>query len=120
VKTATVVTATEYRVEESAWGSLTMFVSGAQWNAEFLSVGRCVIKPGCANPRHYHPNCEEVIHLLQGHVLHEIGDGSAVELFAGDTISVPTGVPHSARNLDDTDAILHVSFSSAERKAVTL
>ena len=37
---------------------------------------------------------------------------------AGDVVSIPTGVVHNARNIGTEDAILAISFSSADRLAV--
>jgi len=34
----------------------------------------------------------------------------------GDVITLPTGLPHNARNLGDSDAVLLVTFSSADRQ----
>jgi quercetin dioxygenase-like cupin family protein len=100
------------------WGSLTWFASAELGNADGLTVGRCVIRPGKANPRHRHPNCEEVLHVLAGRVAHEIGDGTEAEMGPGDTVTAPAGVPHCARNVGDVDAVLMVCFSSAQRQVL--
>ena len=114
---AIVVTNADYRVEETPWGSLTWFVSAGQGSSSALTVGRCVINPGCANPRHYHPNCEEVLHVLEGEILHGIGD-TEVRMSPGDTISLPAELPHNARNVGAGNAVLLICFSSAERQTV--
>jgi quercetin dioxygenase-like cupin family protein len=36
----------------------------------------------------------------------------------GDAISIPPNFKHQARNIGDEDAILHISFSSADRQTV--
>jgi quercetin dioxygenase-like cupin family protein len=87
-------------------------------NAGELTVGRCEIRPGCANPRHRHPNCEEVLHVLQGRIAHTAEGGSEVELLPGDSISIPAGVAHNARNLGGETAVLTISFSSANRETI--
>ncbi len=115
---AKVMTPEAYAVDVTPWGSLTWFVSKALGNSDTLTVGRCLIHPGCANPVHVHPNCDEVLHVLQGRVRHSMGDAHAVEMAVGDTISVPMGLAHNATNIGDEDAICLISFSSAERKTL--
>jgi quercetin dioxygenase-like cupin family protein len=104
-------------VEPQSWGTLIWMVSGKQESSETMTVGRCHISPGMANPRHYHPNCDEVLHLIDGTIEHSAGD-DLVTLRAGDTISIPANVWHNARNIGDGEAVMLISFSSAHREAV--
>lgn len=97
------------------WGRLTWFASGSLGNSSAMTVGLCEISPGAANPRHVHPNCEEVLHVLRGRIVHTLGDEEVV-LEAGDTIAVPPLVAHNARNVGEEVAELLVAFSSAERQ----
>ena len=98
------------------WGALTWFANARQGNCREMTVGRCVIKPGCANPLHSHPNCTEVLVVLAGRIAHRIEGGAEIEMGPGDVITLPTGLPHNARNLGDSDAVLLVTFSSADRQ----
>lgn len=98
-------------------GALTWFASRQLGNSEAMTVGRATLPPGGMNPRHYHPNCEEVLHVLHGKILHTMGDDEDT-LSSGDTITIPAGVVHNARNLGDTDALLLICFSSADRETV--
>ena len=98
------------------WGHLTWFASDALGNSDEMTVGKCVIKPGYENPLHSHPNCSEVLTVLQGRIMHTIEDGREVELAEGDVISLPVDLPHKARNIGEDDAILFIAFSSAERE----
>ena len=54
---------------------------------------------------------------LQGHIMHIMNDVT-VDMRAGDVVSIPRGVMHNARNIGTEDAILMVSFSSADRLVV--
>ncbi len=108
----------DYRVITEKWGQLTWFVSAAQGNCTSMTVGQAIIKPGMGNPRHMHPNCDEVLHVIQGTVLHSLEDGKQVKLSAGDTITIPMGIAHNAKNIGTEDAVMIISFSSANRKAV--
>lgn len=107
-----------YETSEHAWGSLTWFVSGGQGNSTALTVGKCIINPGCANPRHYHPNCEEVLHVLTGTIAHTLDGEHRVIMQPGDTITIPPNVVHHAQNVGEEAALLLICFSSGERQAV--
>ncbi|MGH3165499.1 MAG: cupin domain-containing protein [Trebonia sp.] len=106
-------------VEEKDWGRLVWMVSGALGNSKTMTVGKCFITPGCANPPHYHPNCDEVLHVLRGHIEHRVDD-EYVEMTVGDTISIPSGRVHNARNIGTEEAEFVISFSAADRKVVDM
>jgi len=101
---------------EAAWGTLTWHASAALGNSTQVTVGTCVIHPGDANPRHSHPNCTEILTVRQGTVLHSIGSQPPVTLYEGDTITVPQGMVHNARNTGCIDAELRIVFTSADRQ----
>jgi quercetin dioxygenase-like cupin family protein/type 1 glutamine amidotransferase len=105
------------RVIEYPWGQLIWYTSSELKNSNTMTVGQAVIKPGRENPRHYHPNCDEVLHVLRGHILNSIGD-KTVEMRSGDTISIPMGLKHNAKNIGTEDAVLEISFSSADRQTI--
>ena len=83
-----------------------------------MTVGKCVLRPGQQNPRHYHPNCDEVLHVVSGTIVQYLEDGRAETMHAGDTVSIPAGVHHSAKNIGSEDAVLFIAFSSAHRQVV--
>lgn len=105
-------------IETVGWnGHLVWMVSGALGNSDKLTVGRCYIEPGGANPRHYHPNCDEVLHVIQGRLRHTAGD-EVVEMGPGDTISIPANVVHNATNIGEEEAVMVISFSTPDRQTV--
>ena len=95
------------------WGSLMWLASDALTGSG-ITVGRVTIKPGCANPRHAHDSCEEVLYLLQGQLSHSIGD-ETIDLVAGDTLVVPPGVMHHAVNHGEVDAEMIVAYNNGTR-----
>src|SRR5207245_599423 len=97
------------------WGQITWVVSRSLKNSTTLTVGRVFIKAGAGNPVHRHPNCDEVLHVLRGRIEHTLGKTTFV-LNAGDTISIPAGVWHNAKTLDDAAAEMIICFSSADRE----
>lgn len=106
-----------YQVERMPWGQLVWMVAGRLNNSATMTVGRCHIEPGRENPRHHHPNCDEVLYVLQGAIEHSAGD-SVVGMWAGDTISIPAGVVHNARNVGVDEAVFVISFNSADRHTI--
>jgi quercetin dioxygenase-like cupin family protein len=65
----------------SGWESLQALVS---------------FEPGASFPRHKHPG-EELIYVTQGTIEYEV-DGKTVTVSAGQTLFIPYGVVHAARN----------------------
>ena len=115
MKEAVVLKANEAVVEEFDWGRLYWFASGKLGNSDKMTIGKCIIKPGYENPRHKHSNCQEVLHVLAGKILHYVED-KYFQMSSGDTITIPSGLLHSAKNTGSEDAILMIAFSSAERQ----
>ena len=117
IDAAIVVPAVNNQVVQYPWGHLTWYVSRELKNSDTMTVGEAVIKPGRENPRHFHPNCDEVLHVIKGHILQTMGDRS-VEMNEGDTVSIPAGIHHNAKNIGTEDAVLAISFSSATRQVI--
>lgn len=101
------------RIDED-WGSLTWLASQQIGNVQDLTLGRVVIKKGQSNPRHCHPDCEEVLYLLSGRLAHSLGAQTLV-LEAGDTLAIAAGTFHHAVNIGDGDADTIVAYSSGVR-----
>jgi quercetin dioxygenase-like cupin family protein/type 1 glutamine amidotransferase len=99
------------------WGELQWFASRPLGNSTTMTVGQATISPGKFNPPHWHPNCDEILHVVSGHIMHRVGD-KEYEMRAGDTVVIPQGTIHNARNIGNEDAVLMVSFNSADRVAI--
>lgn len=110
--------ADEVEVIETEWGSLQWLVSGASGLSSEMTLGRVTIKPGKANPLHIHPNCEEILYVQQGAIEHSLPGGGTTSLGAGDAIVIPPGVPHQARNVGTSLAVLVVAFSDPWRQTI--
>jgi quercetin dioxygenase-like cupin family protein len=105
------------KVVEMPWGRLRWYTSAELKNSRTMTTGVAIISPGKSNPRHLHPNCDEVLHVVSGKISHTMNEVT-VEMHAGDTVSIPQGVLHNATNIGSEDAVLAISFSSAYREAV--
>lgn len=109
-----IVRASEAQNEPVPWGKLVWFASRPLGNSTTMTVGQATVSVGTQNPPHWHPNTDEVLYVLQGHIMHRVGD-QEYEMRAGDTVSIPAGTIHNARNIGTEDAVLMVSFNSADR-----
>lgn len=96
-----------------SWGTLTWLANGGVTGSS-ITVGRVVIYKGAQNPRHSHPNCEEVLYLLTGRLIHSVGD-EKVTLNAGDTLVISAGVFHNALSVGNVDADMVVTYSTGLR-----
>lgn len=114
---AAVVRAKDQQELEQEWGKIIWYVSGPLGNSEALTTGVAIIAPGKANPRHFHPNTDEVLHVLSGRIRHTMNDVT-VEMGPGDTVSIPRGVYHNATNLGSEPAVLAISFNTAWREVI--
>ena len=117
-KNATIVRADTVETTEHEWGRVAFFASGTVGHAQEQSFGRCEIKPGRSLPKHYHPNCSEVVHVAQGIITHTIEDDRIETLREGDTVIVPRNFAHQAINIGDETAVLLISFSAPTREFV--
>jgi mannose-6-phosphate isomerase-like protein (cupin superfamily)/type 1 glutamine amidotransferase len=111
------LTRTDALVQAQPWGKLEWLASRELGNSLFMTVGIATIKPGKENPVHSHPNCDEIMHVLQGHIMNRVGD-KEYEMSAGDTITIPEGTPHNSRNIGKEDAVLSISYNSADRISI--
>lgn len=114
-----ILTPEKTKTENQPWGSLTWYASKELGNSSFATTGICRIKQNAENPRHMHPNCEEILYVLEGEIVHSYGeDLNAVTMSGGSAITIPPGIFHNARNAGDCEAVLLITFSSAERQTV--
>lgn len=82
-----------------------------------LTVGLAIFDAGKSNAEHIHPNCEEIVYVLEGEVEHTLG-GQRTTLRAGDLIVVPRNVPHRLLNSGSAPVRACIVFSAPDRKFV--
>lgn len=104
--------------EDFDWGSLIWYASAKLDNSKAMTLGKCIIKPGKSNPLHYHPNCEEILLVTEGTIVHTFEGMEDFIMHPGDSITIPRNVQHHAVNIGDEDAIMHISFSSNQRETI--
>lgn len=64
---------------------------------------RVDLDPGVTAPKHKHPG-EEIIYVIEGTIEYQLEGKPPVTLKAGDVLFIPLGVPHSAKNIGQTNA----------------
>jgi quercetin dioxygenase-like cupin family protein len=95
------------------WGSLRWLFDGERTPGAEMTLGVVEIAAGATNPRHFH-DCEEVLYLVEGELLHAIGS-EWVRMQAGDAIRLPKGTPHQARNVGGGVARMIVAYDAPFR-----
>ena len=60
---------------------------------ERQSLAEATLPPGAMTQAHYHPNTEEIYHILSGGALMRI-EGDERSVVPGDGIAIPAGSPH--------------------------
>lgn len=59
---------------------------------------RVELAPGVSSARHWHPG-EEIVYVLEGSLEYQLEDQPPVTLKAGDVLSIPAGMTHTAKNV---------------------
>ncbi len=70
-------------------------------NTETMTIAWITLAKGAVVPRHAHPN-EQIATVLEGRLRFLIGDGSALEAAAGESVALESGVPHEVEALEDS------------------
>ena len=68
-----------------------------------MMITHVYLKKGCVVPRHQHEN-EQITYVLDGALRFRLGpDGEQqVDVHAGEVLTIPSNLPHSAEALEDT------------------
>jgi mannose-6-phosphate isomerase-like protein (cupin superfamily) len=106
-------------VEKSQWGTLQWICSAKLSPGAAQTLGLAQVYPGKTNVLHYHPNCEEVLHVLSGSGVQSV-DGRLIQLKPGMTIRIPAGARHQLANPGFEPLMTVISFSAGDRQTVFL
>ena len=102
---------------ELPWGYLQWLYSGVLFGDAQQTFGYVELNPGAQNARHFHPNSDEVLFLLEGEIAHSLGEGR-YRLTAGMAIHILHGRANHAINTGTTIAWMVVAFPTADRQVV--
>lgn len=70
------------------------------WGEQSM-LARIILRKGAIVPRHSHAN-EQITYILEGALRFTLDDGQIITVRAGETLVIPTGLPHAAEALEDT------------------
>ena len=101
-------------LEKFPWGEIRWI-----WNSKIdgdaeQTLGHVIIYPGKKNTFHAHPNCEELLYVLEGECDHWVDD-EVYHLKKGMLIFIPEGADHYAINTGDEVFEAVISYSSPDR-----
>ena len=79
---------------------LKWLVTENNLGSRYVTFGRTVFAPGgsAQHALHRHPNAEEVMLVLRGHI-EAITGNETMQMGPGDVCYIPQGAPHSHKNL---------------------
>lgn len=92
-----------------SFGALRIVCDAASAGATRLLMLEGEFLPGQGDPFHFHPDQEEIIHVLEGRVEQWLGRERRI-LGPGDATFAPPGVIHGAWNAGETPARLLAIF----------
>ena len=69
------------------------------WGQQIM-LARVLLKKGCIVPEHSHPN-EQLTYIVEGALKFWI-DGQEITVHSGETLCIPSNMPHKAEALEDT------------------
>ncbi len=103
--------------EPMEWGTVRWLARQDDPPGAEMTVAVAAFAAGKGNVEHIHPDCEEIVYVLEGAVMHTLDD-EVTTLHAGDIIIVPRGVPHQLAATGGADARAFIVFSSPDRQFV--
>ncbi len=68
-----------------------------------LTVARIYLRKGAVVPMHQHES-EQVVNILEGRLRFDV-DGETLDVAAGESLVLPSNVPHQATAVEDTVAL---------------
>jgi quercetin dioxygenase-like cupin family protein len=78
----------------------------AQQTNNNISIFEEVTAPGFGPPLHSHLAQLEIFHIIRGRHKFRLGD-QEIEAGPGDCVFIPAGVPHTFKNIDSKDGLIH-------------
>ncbi len=106
-------------VEKFPWGTLQWLCNERMSPGAEQTFGISEILPGEKNPLHYHPNCEELLYVVQGTGRQSYND-AMIDLKPGSLIRIPVGIRHNIINTGPEVLRCIIIFSTGERRTVFL
>jgi quercetin dioxygenase-like cupin family protein len=92
-------------LQYTPWSSVPLEMLNPQFQRQFvvgqeIMLARVLMKKGCIVPEHSHHN-EQLTYILEGALKFWI-DGKEIVVRAGETLCIPSNMPHKAEAMEDT------------------
>ena len=98
------------------WGKLEWYAR-KNLNGTDITLGFCYINPKMENAMHSHPNCDEVLYVVKGSIIHRL-NGEELAMNEGDSLLITQGAVHNAFNTGSTEAVLSIAFTTGNRETM--
>lgn len=90
------------------WNEITVeqmnpLVTRQAMHCDSLTIARLALKRDAVVPRHHHPN-EQITNVLSGRLLF-VFDDDTIEVASGESLQIPSGIPHQVLALEDSEAL---------------
>lgn len=94
---------THHRWEDVPLEYVTPFIDRKLITGDAMMIGQIFLKKGSIVPRHQHHN-EQITYVLDGALRFLLGEAQDREVIvrAGEVLTIPPHLPHSAEALEDT------------------
>ena len=102
------------RVQDSPRARMEWLIDDSLVESAGVSVARMTLAEGMLSEAHRHPNCNEVIHLIDGRIEQRV-EAQRYAMAPGDTCFVPRGSLHQSLNLGPGEAVMIVTYSEGQR-----
>src|SRR4051812_21968877 len=95
--------ATHYRWSELPREELSATIGRRLITGNSMMIAQVYLAKGAIVPKHSHHN-EQITYILEGVLRFRLGDDESevVDVAAGDVLTIPAHVPHTAEALEDT------------------
>jgi len=108
---------TDTVVDPFPWGRLEWYARKSL-NGTNITTGFCYLDPKMENAMHSHPNCDEILCVLEGSIIHRL-NGEEIEMNKGDSLVIPQGAVHNALNTSDQETVMSIVFTAGDRETVS-
>ncbi|HGJ66514.1 TPA: cupin domain-containing protein [bacterium] len=114
-KVKAIIDINDATLEKYPWGEIRWI-----WNQKIdpnaeQTLGQVTIYSGKKNTFHAHPNCEELMYILEGECDHLLGE-EMYHLIPGMTIIIPRNVEHYAIVTSENDLKAMIFYSNPTRQ----
>ena len=113
------VTSADARVHDAPWGKHWWLSEPGLTGSASLTMIRVKMPPGTGHQFHYHPECDEIVYVVEG-VAEQWVDRASRRLRTGDLAYIPKGMVHATHNTTKRPLTFLAILSPAASKGPAL